>query len=184
MKPTDQLKEEHKAIRVMLNVLGKMCQKLEAGEQVSPEHLEQALDFFKGFADKCHHFKEENLLFPAMEAVGFTKDAGPIYVMLLEHASGRNHIKQMSEGIAQYKFDVQQSIPTIVEAAKGYIQLLTAHIDKEDNILFPMADSRLLESKQGELEKEFDRVESEVIGVGKHEEYHQMIKNLGAIYLE
>lgn len=54
---------------------------------------------------------------------------------------------------------------------------------KEDNILFPMADTRQSTEQQQELEKEFDRVENEVIGVGKHEEYHQTIKNSRTIYL-
>ena len=182
MRPTDQLKQEHDAILVMLNVLGKMCGKLDAGERVNPEHLEQTVGFLKGFADKCHHYKEEILLFPAMEQAGFPKEAGPIAVMLTEHTAGRNYVRQMSEGMSRYKLGDQQSASAIVKAAKGYIELLTAHIDKENNVLFPMAEMHLSEEKQRELEREFDRVENEVIGVGKHEEYHRMMKNLRTIY--
>lgn len=182
MKPTDQLKEEHKGIKLMLGVLERMCQKLEAGGKVDPDHLEQALDFFRGFADRCHHLKEEMLLFPAMEKVGFPKEDGPIAVMLAEHTAGRNYVKQMSEGVSHYKSGDERSVSTIVKAANGYIELLTAHIDKENDVLFPMAEMRLPEEKQKELETEFDRVENEVIGVGKHEEYHRMIKNLKTIF--
>jgi len=183
MRPTDQLKEEHKAITVMLDVLGKMCEKLGAGEQVSAEHLEQALDFFKGFADKCHHYKEESVLFPAMGTVGFAKEAGPIAVMLMEHNDGRNHVNRMGEGIARYKSGAQNAASTIMNAARQFIEVLTAHIDKENNILFPMAEAHLPEEKQEQIAREFERVEIEIIGAGKHEEYHQLIKNLRTIYL-
>jgi len=63
MTPTEQLKEEHEAIKLMLRILDKVCDKLESGEEVNPEHLDQILEFIKVFADKCHHGKEEDLLF-------------------------------------------------------------------------------------------------------------------------
>ena len=55
MTPIEMLKKEHDAIQVMLNILGRVCDKLEMREKVNTEHLEQILEFFKVFADKCHH---------------------------------------------------------------------------------------------------------------------------------
>jgi len=71
-----------------------------------------------------------------------------------------------------------------VENARGYIQLLTNHIHKENNILFPMADQRLSSEIQTRLEEEFERFEREETGVEKHEEYHRLLYRLSDIYLK
>jgi hemerythrin-like domain-containing protein len=184
MKPTEQLKEEHQAIKVMLRISEKACQKLESGEEVNPEHLEQMVEFIRVFADKCHHGKEEDLLFTAMEEAGIPKESGPIGVMLTEHDMGRGYVRGMSEAVTQYKAGDRKASSAIVENARNYIALLTQHIDKEDHILYPMADMHLSEERQKELVEEFERVEREEIGVGKHEELHQLLEHLREAYLK
>jgi len=184
MKPTEQLKEEHQAIKLMLRISERVCEKLESGEKVNPEHLEQIVEFIKLFADKCHHGKEEDLLFVAMEEAGIPKKGGPIGVMLTEHDMGRGYVKGMSEAVAKYKAGDRKASSAIVGNARKYIILLTQHIDKEDNILYPMADMHLSEERQEELLEEFERVEREKIGAGKHEEFHDLLNHLKAVYLK
>lgn len=184
MKPTEQLKEEHEAIKLCLRILEKVSQKLESGEEVNSEHLDQILDFIKNFADKCHHGKEEDLLFPAMEEVGIPKEGGPIGVMLMEHNVGRGSVKGMSEAVAEYKAGDREVSSKIVENARNYITLLTQHIEKEDDILYPMGDMRISAERQEKLLEEFEKVEIEKIGVGKHEEFHKLLDNLKEAYLE
>ncbi len=184
MKATDQLKEEHEAIKVMLKILEKVAQKLESGEKVNTEHLEKIVDFIRLFADKCHHGKEENVLFPTMEKAGIPKEGGPIGVMLTEHGKGRDYIKEISDGITEYKEGDHKASSKIIENASKYVSLLTQHIDKEDNILYPMGDSRLSAEKQEELLDQFEKIEEERIGVGKHEELHKLLHQLKKIYLE
>ncbi|MBS3166406.1 hemerythrin domain-containing protein [Candidatus Woesearchaeota archaeon] len=184
MKPTDQLKNEHEAIRLMLKILDKICRKIEAKEKVNPKHLEQAVDFIKTFADKCHHGKEENLLFPALEESGIPKEEGPIAVMLMEHNSGREYVKNMNDSIAKYKTGYAKTIAKFIENARNYINLLEPHIDKENNILYMIADMHISDKKQKELLKQFKLVENKVIGKGKHKEYHKLLHNLKKIYLK
>ena len=78
----------------MLKILDKVCARLESKEKVDPEHLEPIVEFFRVFADKCHHGKEEDLLFPEMEKAGVPKEMGPIGVMLAEHQQGRGDYDQ------------------------------------------------------------------------------------------
>lgn len=73
MRPTEVLKEEHKVIKLMLKILDRVSKKLNSGEKVDPIHLDKINDFIRTFADKCHHGKEEDRLFPAMEAAGIPK---------------------------------------------------------------------------------------------------------------
>jgi len=183
MKPTEQLTEEHDAIKVMLKVIEKVSQKLEAGEEVNPEHLEFMIDFIRTFADKCHHGKEEDLLFSAMEEVGIPREGGPIGVMLSEHELGRKYVKGMGDGVASYKKGESKAALQIVENARNYAALLAQHIEKEDNILYPIADMHLSEEKQHELIEEFEKVEKDKIGIGKHQELHEVLHRLRDIYL-
>lgn len=183
MNPTEELKKEHEAIKLMLRILGIVSEKLESGEKVNAKHLDEIVEFIQVFADKCHHGKEEDLLFPAMASVGFPRDRGPVCVMLIEHKEGRGYVKEMKEGIADYKAGKMESASKIAENARNYAALLSQHIEKEDNVLYPMADANLSEAKQKELEKGFERVENEIVGRGKHEEFHRLLHRLKETYL-
>lgn len=184
MKVTEQLKAEHNGIKLMLNILDKMCTKLESADMINPKHLDEVLEFIRIFIDKCHHTKEEELLFPALERAGIPKEKGPIGVMLLEHSKGREYIKALGEAIDEYKRGSETAALKIIENAKGYIRILLAHIDKEDNVLYPMADARLSEKIQNEMADEFERIELERIGAGKHEEFHKTLIDLKKVYLD
>lgn len=184
MKPTEQLKEEHNAVKLMLRILESFCERLESGKDVSVEHLEQMLDFLKVFVDKCHHGKEEDLLFPVMEEAGIPRAGGPIGVMLAEHDQGRAYVRAMTDALLKYKAGDRQASAKIVENARAYTSLLNQHIQKEDNILYRMADMRIPEQKQDELLDGFAKIERERIGAGKHDEFHRLLAQLEKAYLE
>jgi hemerythrin-like domain-containing protein len=183
MRPTQELSAEHQAILLMIRILEKMSDRLEAGEKVAPVHLEKAVDFIKVFADKCHHGKEEDLLFPAMEKAGIPRSGGPLGVMLSEHVEGRGYVRAMAEALAGIKKGDRRAGGQFAENARNYGALLSRHIFKEDNILYPMADGRLSAAQQDELAACFAEVEEKVIGRGKHEAYHRFLEELEAVYL-
>jgi hemerythrin-like domain-containing protein len=182
MKATQQLKDEHEGIKIMLNIAGQLGRQFEVTGNLNKQHFDDILEFLKVFVDKCHHAKEEELLFPALVAAGVPKD-GPVAVMLHEHEIGRNHIKAMNEAFVGYIAGDISLSKKIMQNLHGYISLLRDHIEKENNVLFMMADNLLSEKKQDELFEGFEKIEKERIGVGKHEEFHGLIKKLSEIYL-
>lgn len=184
MSVTEQLKREHEGINLMLMILEKVCAKLESKKELNLEDFEQILEFIKVFIDKCHHGKEEDLLFPAMEEAGVPKEEGPIGVMLMEHDTGRSYVKDISEAFAKHKTGDSKASSKIIENARNYIELLNRHIDKENNILFPMADALLSAEKQEELLGGFERLEIKRIGAGRHEGFHKLLHHLKEVYLE
>lgn len=181
MEPTQVLVDEHKAIKEMLKVVEAVNNKLESGEKVEPSDLEAIVDFIQGFADACHHRKEEGALFPAMEDAGIQRQGGPIGVMLQEHEQGRGYARAMKEAIKH--IDEPSYVEKFVENAKEYIGLLEQHIVKEDDILYPMAERYISGEEMSRLETEFDRVEREETGEGLHEKYHQLLHELVEKYL-
>lgn len=183
MKPTQELSREHSAIKVMLQIMAGACDKIESGKAVDPDHLDRMVEFVQVFADKCHHAKEEDRLFPAMAEAGIPVQGGPIGVMLLEHAKGREYVRAVKAAIPGTRAKDKAAVGQVIANARGYTALLGPHIDKEDHILYPMADRVLTEAKQRELEKEFSRIEEEIVGHGVHEKFHALLEELSGIYL-
>ena len=103
----------------------------------SLDDWKKALDFFRNFADQCHHFKEEKVLFPAMEEHGIPSEGGPIGMMLTEHEEGRSYVRAMLAAITLIESKDEAAIGSLLKSAEAYIRLLREHIQKEDEILFP-----------------------------------------------
>lgn len=184
MKATQQLKNEHQGVSLMLNILDAVCGRLAAGEKVESRHLQQIVEFLQIFVDKCHHGKEEDVLFPAMEEARVPKENGPLGVMLREHENGRDWVRQMKAAVEQYAAGDAAQSEQIAEAARNYMAFLRPHIEKEDNVLYAMADSVLSAEQQDKLFEEFEKIENERIGVGAHEKFHELLHELNAIYLK
>jgi hemerythrin-like domain-containing protein len=182
MKPTTELSHEHQTILRMIRVLDKMAGRLAAGAAVDPDDLDRAVAFIRGFADKCHHAKEEGYLFPEMEKAGIPRDGGPIGVMLADHVKGRAHAAAMAGAIPGIRTGDGDAAEIFGAEARGYSGLLTQHIFKEDHILYPMADARLTPDQQAILEACFADVEQNVIGEAQHEEFHRLLERLEKAY--
>jgi hemerythrin-like domain-containing protein len=184
MNVTQQLIDEHECIKSMLNIIEKIVNDIEKGEELNTEHFEKIIDFIKGFADKNHHHKEEDILFPAMVKQGIPNEGGPIAVMLHEHQSGRNYVKGMSEAFDDFKNGNKTAINNVVSNAINYVQLLRNHIEKENNILFKMAEKVLNEEEQQKIFDAFEKVEEDNIGISHYSGYHQLLVKLKGIYLK
>jgi hemerythrin-like domain-containing protein len=114
MEATRILMDEHRVIERLLASLALAAERFERGEAVRPAFFVEAADFIKGFADPCHHRKEEGLLFPAMEAAGVANQGGPIGVMLTEQEEGRQLTRAMRSAAEQAKAGDPTAWPEIV----------------------------------------------------------------------
>jgi len=179
MNVSGDLRNEHEAVLLSLTILEKIC----AIGRPPIQNVEQLLEFLRIFVDKCHHGKEEDLLFPALEAVGVAKEGGPMGVMLAEHQMGRDLVEEMGNALDKVKSGNADARTKVVENATNYVKLLRQHIDKENTVLFVMADSKIPEAKQAELLKGFEEIEEKRVGRGKHEEFHKMLHSLRDEYL-
>ncbi|MOA20975.1 Hemerythrin HHE cation binding domain protein [compost metagenome] len=171
------LRHEHDAILEALQVLERMAEQADRGA-IATADLTAFLGFLREFVDRCHHGKEEGLLFPAMARAGLAEHGGFIDELLAEHVQGRALVQAMA----------QAGTPTInaaefAAAATAYAEHLRAHIAKENDTFFPMAE-RLLDTPTMEaLHQAFAEHEAKVIGAGRHEQLHQLLHQLKAKYL-
>ena len=163
-QPTQILRDEHDVILRGLETLESFAGKLEAGEAVPAEKLESLIEFFKLYADKTHHGKEEALLFPAMVAKGFSYENGPIHCMMADHENNRLLTRAMVKAVAEMRAGDTRAKMRFVEAADSYVQVLREHIQKENLVLFNMAEQCLAASEEPELLKKFSQVYDVEIG--------------------
>lgn len=168
MTATELLKHEHQIILLMLENTER-----EAGRQAEPDHerVAQLVDFFRNFADHCHHAKEEHKLFPRLVDRGLSLEEGPIAVMLAEHEEGRAYVRLVAAELDKHE---EADAALIVGSLLSFVELLRSHIGKEDNVLYPLADQLLSPTDQQSLLAEFEQVEREEIGEGVHERYHEL----------
>jgi len=171
MKATDILMEEHRVIERVIASLDIAVKRLSAGETVPVDFFLKAADFIKGFADGCHHKKEEGVLFVALVENGMSKESGPVAMMLAEHEEGRRFTRAMREGAEQMQAGDLTVISRVTENALGYVHLLRQHIQKEDRILFPMAERTIPAAQHQQLTEAFEKIEGQETGAGIHEKY-------------
>ena len=178
MTPTELLMHEHQIILMVLGAAEREAQSIQDTGQIHTGKVEQMVDLIRNFADRCHHAKEEDLLFVRLQERGMPAQGGPIGVMLAEHAEGRRLVKAVAEALPDAAKGDPPAVAAVRDNLVGYTRLLRAHISKEDNVLYPMGDRILTPEDQQWLVKEFDRVEAEETGAGVHEKYHQMAHEL------
>jgi hemerythrin-like domain-containing protein len=182
MKPTDILSQEHRVIEQVLDCLEQMADRCDTQGTLDAADANSVIAFFRTFADQCHHGKEETHLFPALEAKGFRRDGGPTGVMLYEHDQGRAFVRGMADAVQAAARGDRAAQAQFVQHARGYLDLLRQHIQKEDHCLFSMANQAFTEADQRQLLDAFATVESEHLGVGTHEKYLQVANELADRY--
>ncbi len=99
-----------------------------------------------------------------------------------EHEKGRRYISQLENQISGLRNADAGKITTANKLVKSYVALMQQHIQKEDTILFPLADSRLSEKEQTAMFREFENLEKEKIGPGRHKAFHDMLKKFSSLY--
>jgi hemerythrin-like domain-containing protein len=136
---TSRLREEHQHILEVAGALAVLVRAAEEGRW-DVDAFADCVTFIRLFADACHHGKEEDLLFPELEAAGMPRDHGPIAVMLQEHQQGRAYARHMAGALEKARAGDPEAQATLRNAAMGYVNLIRGHIQKEDHVLFQMAD--------------------------------------------
>lgn len=178
MQATATLMEEHRIIERVLASLETAAGRLKSGEPVNPSVFIKAVDFIKGFTDDCHHNREENILFPAMLAAGMPAQGGPINVMLAEHEHGRQLTKDLLAAAENLKAGEASAGEAVAANALQYAALMRGHINKENNILFQMADRLIQGEARTEADAAFQQTRQEEINAGLHQRFLAVVADI------
>ena len=158
-RPTDVFKLEHQEVLKKLDALENIFSRLDERGAVAAELGELAAFFKTDFW--LHFIKEEEALFPEMEKF-IPRESGPIAVMLAEHEDLRSTNDNLQQYTADYLSgsDKDETKRAIQGFGSRFIGTLREHIDKEDNILFQMADMHLDNSQIDAIISRFHKLEN------------------------
>jgi hemerythrin-like domain-containing protein len=148
---TQVMVDEHRLILRMITLLEHNTALLEAGRFRNWQFFLDAVDFIRNYADRFHHAKEEDILFVALVGNGMPEKRSPIEAMHLEHEQGRAHVRAMEDAAQKALAGELGQAAVIAAQARAYAALLRGHIDKEDTILYPLAERVLPEAVRPEM---------------------------------
>ncbi|HMM78264.1 MAG TPA: hemerythrin domain-containing protein [Gammaproteobacteria bacterium] len=150
--PTRALRDEHALILEVLDRFEHALARAARTAEPAAHEFASFIEFFRGYADCCHHRKEEACLFPLLERHGVV---GPLGCMLEEHREGRGLIARLARAVEAADF------ADIEAAGYAYADLLRIHIEKENRVLFELADQCLTAAETAELARLYAQLESD-----------------------
>ena len=170
---TASLRRDHDLIEKVIKAMESTIQLLNDGKQIPESILLPVIDFSKNFTDVCHHSKEENSLFPALEQAGMSHNMGPIAMMLIDHERSREIGKEMENSAKDYILSGNST--KLISDMQQYVEHITEHLWKENNRLFMMAEARL-QYVAKKVDKELNDIEElKLKETGKTREHYEQL---------
>ena len=185
-----ELRREHVHVLRMLKVLEVIRTRLPQGETPSAEDWSSIVAFLRVFVDRCHHGKEERVLFPAVMQVAGDDTKRLVEELLVEHVEGRSLVAALAgaAGTAPVLPGEEEQRRTFDAAAAGaaiaaYVELIRPHVVHEETVLFPVADASLAPELQETLQEEYAHIEAEFTVAGSYDAFEQTVTRLKERYL-
>lgn len=170
---TASLRRDHDLIEKVIKAMESTIQLLNDGKQIPESILLPVIDFSKNFTDVCHHSKEENSLFPALEQAGMPRNMGPIAMMLMDHERSREIGKEMESSAKDYISSGNST--KLISDMQQYVEHITEHLWKENNRLFMMAEARL-QYVSKKVDNELNEIEElKLKEIGKTREHYEQL---------
>lgn len=175
---TASLRKDHEIIKKVLKATEICITMLKEGKEIPPAILLDTVDFIKNFIDRCHHAKEEQGLFLALEATGMPRENSAIGTMLKEHEEARKIAEQIKSSVESYLASKsEQSRSALILHCEEYVNHIDRHILKEDTRLFVIAERRL-KGKENNVENMVQSVELEKVGKEGTRQYEEKADNM------
>lgn len=174
MLPAGSLMIEHRLIERMIVQMTKENEAIEKEGSIDLNFLSLAVDFLSAYADRCHHGKEEDILFRALKTKPLSAEHKDILDRLMnDRVMARNEVGSLRKAIQEF-LNKGEGRDNIVAVLKALIQMYPAHIVLEDKKFFlPVMDYFSPEERNSMLE-EFADFDRKLI----HERYRVVIEQL------
>ena len=160
MKPLAKLTIEHGNILEGLDYLSKAKDALEKNRCPPKKFFDSAVMFFREYADKFHHYKEEYLLFSFLARNKEGEIDLEMGSLRYQHELNRECIAKIEKSLNGYEMGNEIAVTTLLMNLAAFISILKRHIYREDQLFFPMAEAELSENEKESLQSQFDQEES------------------------
>jgi len=177
MQPRGPLMKEHRLIERVVALLGDELEREKSSGQADHDFILQAAEFMRTYADRCHHGKEEDILFRDLQEKDLSDEHQEMLQRLLDdHAFAREHSGALVEATERYAGGDGDALGRMTECLQALVDLYPAHIATEDDEFFPAAMDYLDDDEQAAMLDEFREFDRELI----HEKYRAAVEDLEA----
>jgi len=170
---------EHRLIERMVSLLEKEINNIEVSKKANSDFVYAAVDFFKAYADKAHHGKEEDILFKELGSKPLSAEHRKIMDELVaEHVVARQSVKGLLEANQNYSNGEIKALPAIASYLKTLVGLYPPHIQKEDKHFFIPVMDYFNEKEQQAMLKAFLDFDKSLIHDNQtiHEKYREIVE--------
>lgn len=173
MMPIGPMMIEHRLIERMINVMDSKMGKMKAGGKADPAFIETAVDFIRTYADRCHHGKEEDILFRELKKKALSQEHRKIMEELIEeHRNGRKVTGKLVEANQRYLTGDSKALDEIIECMQTLVAFYPRHIEKEDKHFFIPVMKYFSKDEQDGMLKEGYEFDQGLI----HEKYRHVVE--------
>jgi len=157
MLPIALLMIEHRQIERMIPVLKEEAKKARAGE-IDTDRISALVDFVRTYADRCHHGKEEEILFAALMEKPMPLDLKTMMEGLMEdHKVSRINTKRVVEAVQSYRAGDDGALSIMADALELLANLYPRHIEAEDKDFFIPCMDLFSKEEQKRMLAQFQR---------------------------
>jgi len=174
MLPIGPLMIEHRLIERMIQVMRKELQRFEKERKADPIFVDMAVDFIRTYADRCHHGKEEDILFRELSKKQLVDEHKRIMDELIEeHRWGRKTVGELVDAKEKYATGDNDQLTTILDRMSALVDFYPKHIEKEDKRFFLPCMEYFNEQEKGSMLSEGWEFDRRLI----HEKYENVVVN-------
>jgi hemerythrin-like domain-containing protein len=175
MVPMDALMKEHRQIEHVLPLLEKELSRLDAGGEVNSSFVASMVDFILTYADRCHHGKEEDILFRGLASKALSDEHRRIMDQLTEeHVLARKLVGGMLLDEARCAQRDKAGLKAMKADIRGLLDLYPRHMEVEEKHFFVPVMGYFSLAEQAEMSRAFAEFDAKLI----HEKYKLVIEDL------
>ncbi len=169
-KAVELLYEEHELIMDAISIAKELHVKIET-PKLYEQQVFDLISFFREYADKYHHYKEEEILFPEMIKANELLESGVVKEMLDNHEDFRALIAEIETLTKDKKYSSAQN------KLEEYVEALTDHIAVENEEVFEIATTLFNEKQLENIYFRFKDIDNE-LGEGNKEVLREQLKRI------
>jgi hemerythrin-like domain-containing protein len=177
MMPIGPLMIEHRLIERMVKWMADQLPRIEDHKEMKVESLSEAIDFIRTYADRCHHGKEEDILFRDLGRKPLAPEHKKIMDELIEeHIAARKMVRRLTGAKERYARGEKEGLPEITACLGELVKFYPSHIKKEDQHFFIPAMGYFTPKEKDDMLQDFWTFDRNLI----HEKYKQMLEKFEA----
>ena len=175
MTPTENLINEHKKINELLDIMSKIALKIKSKDVFYPNDVEEVVKYLINIIENSHHGKEDDVFYPELISSGIPKETAPLSIINYEHLISVNYLKDISSCVENCKIGNDFSGELLADSLTNYVIAIKNHIQREEEIVFPIANEVFSIEKQNDILQRFEIIEQKYISNSFNDQFDKLL---------